>query len=187
MLGFDYRDNHKFLIANHLNGNKLCNNLWNLEWTTAKGNTEHAIRTGLFHIQDISGEKNPMAIITENDAIVIAKMLLDGKSIKDIHIQTGISSHIIQSIKSGCSWHNIYSKYGLANLDYNAHNQVFTNTQIHKMCKYFQDNSISFLTKDIIKDICLNIGVEYSANTNKYIRKIFDKTRYIKISSQYDF
>lgn len=38
--------NHKATV-NHKNGNKLDNNVNNLEWATLKENTQHALRTGL--------------------------------------------------------------------------------------------------------------------------------------------
>lgn len=42
--------------VNHINGNKLDNTVANLEWCTAKGNTEHAIKIGL---RDFIGKNNP--------------------------------------------------------------------------------------------------------------------------------
>lgn len=43
---------------NHIDGNKLNNNVNNLEWCTLQENKDHAIRTGL---QDFRGKNNPKA------------------------------------------------------------------------------------------------------------------------------
>ena len=187
LLGFDYRADHKLLIANHLNGNKLCNKLWNLEWTTFKGNTEHAIRTGLMHLEDISGENNPCASITEDMADYIAYLLSIGISIVDISNQTGVSIRIIHSIKDGKTWIKYYQKYKLNELEYIKSNAVFTDQQVHIICKYFQDNKFTELTKQDIIKLCQLLNLEYSASINKSIRRIFLKERLTRISSQYNF
>lgn len=38
-----------YLIINHKNGNKLGNNIGNLEWVTASENVQHAVDTGLLN------------------------------------------------------------------------------------------------------------------------------------------
>ena len=88
------------LVVNHLDGNKLNNNWRNLEWTTQKGNIEHASINGLVHT-------------TIDDQLLehVFKRLQEGWSDTDISRETGISADTISNIRRGASLRYRTDKY----------------------------------------------------------------------------
>ena len=67
-LGF-YGVRKKGLTVNHKDGNKLNNNIDNLEYCTLSENCLHAVQTGLWEIKH--GSKNGNSKLTEQDVIDI--------------------------------------------------------------------------------------------------------------------
>ena len=92
--------------VNHINGNKLINNDWNLEWTSQKENIYHAIDIGL-------RKSNPIRKYTKTQIHEVCRLLEKGKSNKDISDKTGVSKQVIKRIKSGKSWKKISKKYNI--------------------------------------------------------------------------
>lgn len=58
-------------MVNHIDGNKLNNNWYNLEWVTHQGNVDHAVLTNLI----CYGDSNGMSKISEKEAVVVCECL----------------------------------------------------------------------------------------------------------------
>ena len=60
------------------------------------------------------GSHNHLSSITEMDAHTICSLLETGKTVKEIHKITGISTRIIYSIREGSTWKHIRKRYNIA-------------------------------------------------------------------------
>jgi hypothetical protein len=83
-------EDYSGMIVNHKDGNKKNNKLINLEWLTYRGNTEHAMKTGLRKDTTYLGKSKVMQIV---------RMLKKGMSLSDISAETEVSKHIVMDIK----------------------------------------------------------------------------------------
>lgn len=83
------------MVVNHINGNKQDNNLGNLEWTTIKMNTIHAVETGLFKIK---GVDNPMSKLSEQDILDIRTLYKKGYYLREIAPQFNVSEVTISNV-----------------------------------------------------------------------------------------
>jgi hypothetical protein len=96
------------IVVNHKDGNKLNNNIDNLEYCTNVENTSHAHRIGLIKAK---GENNSQAKLSENDVIEIKELLKSRKKTKikyrDIAKIFGVSIGAIEGISYNRSWKHL--------------------------------------------------------------------------------
>lgn len=90
------------LTVNHLDGNKLNNNDWNLEWCTAGENVKHAVRIGLF---DKKGEKHKNAKLTNEKVIEMRRLRSkEGWAHQKIADTFGVCRRQASDVINGVNW-----------------------------------------------------------------------------------
>lgn len=91
--------------VNHIDGNKLNNNVSNLEWATVSENVQHSFDTGLK--KQHKGSKNPASKLNEVQVAEIKKLLREGKTLTYIADIYGVCFQLISSIKNNKIWTQI--------------------------------------------------------------------------------
>lgn len=100
----------KGMCVNHKDGNKLNNNLDNLEIVSYSENMKHAFRNGLQ--EKPKGEKNSGAKLSNIDCEKLCEMLLAGDDNETIAKQFGLHPRYVSLIRHGKRWKHLTSKYG---------------------------------------------------------------------------
>ena len=112
LLVFNYNINYQALQVNHIDGNPSNNNISNLEWCTAKENSDHAMLYGL-HV--MNGTNNPNNKLTEQQVHEICKLIESGNyydtEIADMY---NVSYANISDIHKGKIWTTISKNYDFA-------------------------------------------------------------------------
>lgn len=91
--------------VNHLDGNKLNNNDWNLEWSTRSKNIKHSFDK-LNHPR-LQGSKNPFSDLTEELVLKIREELIQGIRGAELARKYRVAPTTISSIKLRKSWKHI--------------------------------------------------------------------------------
>lgn len=99
---FNPIDNFEDLQVNHKDGNKLNNNVENLEWVTNQENRIHAVKLGL--AAHLIGETNPASKLLESQVIDIINDLLNGVPYRQICKKYNCSKSTISAIKNKRNW-----------------------------------------------------------------------------------
>lgn len=96
--------------VNHKDGNKLNNNLDNLEWVTCKENIIHSWKNGLSKYTP--SKKKDKTFLQEKDILDILKLCWeDNLPRKEISKKYNISESYVTRIKHGDRWFKIYKEY----------------------------------------------------------------------------
>jgi hypothetical protein len=158
----------KHTMGNHKDGDKLNNNLVNLEWVTPSQNTRHAVDTGLLG----KGSELYNGTLSNDDVHSICKMLCDGALISDLSKRFGVSKDIIRKIRAGDTYFHIRQLY---NID-------------HKYTHDFSESTVKWVCTKIVEGFSDSGVVESSTNPNLTIieiKRIRHKIRYKYISDLY--
>lgn len=178
LMTFNPINNPENYQANHINGNKLNNELSNLEWTTRSENITHAYKTGLH-------PKPSNTIIDIETAKKIVCMLDMGKKCKDIAYILDVNENIVNSIKKKESWKEVSEGH-----DFNYRKgRKYSDEEVIKLCEYFENNK-KFDNEEVNSYVLKSLIACGFDNPEEYIdtaRKIYTRKYYTNISNNYNF
>lgn len=92
--------------VNHKDGNTDNNAHWNLEWSTEKENSNHAVDSGL----TLTGEACPWSKMTQEYVETVCSLLEKGFENKEIRAITGITPQRLYKIKHRFQWKQVSEK-----------------------------------------------------------------------------
>lgn len=186
-MSFDPVDNMEYLTVDHVDTNKLNNNLYNLDWCTNEENIARAYDSGIKG----RGEDHMWSKLTEEQVRIICEGLVKELPYKVIAENAGLEYNnglrgTITLIRKGENWKHISKDYNIVNIP-NLSKAILTSAQIHDVCRCLEqnmnNNDIIYVLK-LDKQFTTPKEIEAVKRT---INRIRNKQRYTIISDNYNF
>jgi len=160
---------HKIQV-NHINGNKQCNWVGNLEWVTASENNQHAIRTGLYNPYSNNqayGEKAGACTHTEEQVRKACELLEKGElTCSKIGKLLGVSTGFVYSLREG-RWRHITKEYDIPQRDDTKNRSVR-----EKIQRLIKNGKITL--EEVKKSTYPELGSEWDEYINNQLKKLLN-------------
>lgn len=169
-------ENYRELEVNHINSIRDDNRLCNLEWVTPKENTLHALMYGYKKLQDINGEKNPGAKLSENDVYNIIEKAKSGNyTYDDLAVLYNVKRSTIENILTRKAWNHINIKLSdeefkmIHDKSVQFIHKPFTEDELIRICEFFEscdiNNEILYPNRQrILLDCFYSLGLDKKYN-----------------------
>ena len=179
MNAFCYNENYNNLQINHIDGNKLNNNINNLEWCTSQYNSYHALNTGLS--DNHFGENNYASVYTKEFIYFILDSYLAGMTGKAIIAKTladsrfnydNVSYQTISHVTTGISRQKEITLY-LVEHGYTLGNLFGDKDYIINLCRQSENRYVVLNTLNIAShtphEIAINLTFALVKNNATWI------------------
>lgn len=186
LLAMMFIDGDHSLHINHKDGNKLNNNLDNLEWVTIAENNRHAIKEGLnsrysefnkhpekHQIKHDYNEKGT-AFLTEEDVHLVCQMAEDGYRLCDISGITGFDFYVLSNLLRGKhpTKVHILNQYDISKV---------------KKTTRMSPESVIEICELLLQDLSMNTVAKITGKHPQSISNIRNGVTYKSISHKYEF
>ena len=184
LMAFNYHQGCENEIINHIDGNKLNDDLFNLEWSTYSSNMYHAVNHGLI-TYDGRGS------LSDEQVETICKYLSDENYSPTMIGQIlNISQDTIYSIYYRRAYLNISSKYTFPDRTNIKYSRILPLNKIEDICKEFQNTIYERSLMGGNDYICLclkNANVDINKSTIRLAQRILYRQANTEISYKYTF
>lgn len=159
-------------MVNHKDGNKINNNVFNLEWVTDWENVIHAKEHGLRQSTNAEEYIELVCQLLESNQYSVAE-------ISDI---SGVSRSTIRKIRNHNAWKDVSCKYNIDNFNPEDHNMTIV--QREKLT----DEEVEAVCDELVKNQLTMPEISDKLNIPIYIvRRIRNYENYTQISKNYNF
>ncbi|MNF77528.1 hypothetical protein D3C84_596770 [compost metagenome] len=150
---------------NHKDGNKLNNNVENLECVTFAENIQHSFEIGLN--KGLVGEENGRALLNEAQVVEIYKRLQTGERSTDLAEEFGAEQTTIGNIKRKKLWKHITDS--LDDIFIKPKSQRMDEEKVHEVCRMLVDG---ILPTPIANELNVPVDLVYDIKRRRGFKEI---------------